>query len=99
MQFVEKMLYIVNFQQEYRYESDAKDRFDIIYRMLWIKYGDMKPTSNGDGFSFTDAHNNMVTITVHPGTSEGGQDFWYCNLTYYWGAGALIGVVKSLDEI
>ena len=99
MQFVEKMLYIVNFQQEYQYESAAKDRFDSIYRVLRIKYGDMKPTSNGNGFSFTDAHNNKVTIAVHPGTSKGGQDFWYCDLTYYCGAGALLRVMKTLNEI
>ena len=99
MQFVEKMLYIVNFQQEYLYESAANDRFDSIYQMLRMKYGDMKPTSNGNGFSFTDAHKNMVTITVHPGTSKGGQDFWYCDLTYYWGDGALLTYMKSLNEI
>ena len=99
MQFVEKMLYIVNFQQEYRDEYAAKDRFDSIYRMLRIKYGDMEPTSNGDGFFFTDTHSNMVTITVHPGTSKGGQDFWYCDLTYYCGAGAMLWEMKSLDEI
>lgn len=99
MQFVEKMLYIVNFQQEYRYESAANDRFESIYRMLRMKYGEMKTTSNGDGFTFTDAHKNMVTVTVHPGTSKGGQDFWYCDLTYYWGAGALLTYMKSLNEI
>ena len=99
MQFVEKMLYIVNFQQEFRYEADANDRFESIYRMLRMKYGEMKTTNNDDGFSFTDAHKNMVTITVHPGTSKGGQDFWYCDLTYYWGAGALLTYMKSLSEI
>lgn len=99
LQFVEKMLYIVNFEQEYKYESAANDRFNSLYGMLRMKYGEMQVTSDGNGYSFTDAHKNMVVIKVHEGTSKGGQDFWYCDLTYYWGAGALLTYMKSLNEI
>lgn len=99
MKFVEKMLYIVNFQQEYRKESDALCRFDSICSMLRMKYGDLESTDNGNTYSFTDAHYNTVSITVHYGTSEGGEDYWYCELTYCWGPGILINMAKSLDEI
>ncbi len=99
MEFVDKMLYIVNFQQEYNLESSATDRFESVYRMLRLKYGDMEVTQSGNGFSFTDANKNMVTVTVQPGTSRSGKSFWYCDLTYYWGAGAFLSTIKSLGEI
>lgn len=99
MQFVEKMLYIVSFQQEYNYESTANERFESIYRMLLMKYGEMEITKSSNGFSFTDAQKNMVTVTVHPGTSKSGREFWYCDLTYYWGAGTFLTVMKSFNEI
>ena len=97
--FVEDLLTRVNFQQEYKSETAAKSRFESIYSMLRMKYGDMVPNSNDDGFSFKDSATNMVSITVHPGTSKGGQEFWYCDLTYYFGGGMLIQYLKSLNEL
>lgn len=99
LHFVEKMLYIVNFQQEFRHETEAKKRFENVYRMLRAKYGEMEVTDSGDGFMFTDAHENMVSISVHLGTSKGGEEYWYCELSYGWGEGALLTFVKSLSEI
>ena len=99
MQFIEKMLYIVNFQQEYKYESSANDRFESIYRILRMKYGEMEVTKSGDGYTFTDSQKNMVTITVHKAPSKGGEEFWYCDLSYCWGEGALLNLMKSIYEI
>lgn len=99
MGFVEKMLSIVNFQQEFNSKSSAEARFESIYRVLRMKYGEMEPTSSGDGFKFSDSVKNAVIVTVHPGISRGGKDFWYCDLTYYWGGGVLLTYMKSLSEI
>lgn len=99
LDFVEKMLFIVNFQQEFRQEQEAKRRFENVYRMLRAKYGEMDVTDSGDGFMFTDAHKNMVSISLHLGTSKGGEEYWYCELSYCWGDGALLTYVKSLSEI
>ena len=90
---------IVNFEQEFKYEKDANERFESVYRMLRMKYGEMELTKKGDGFSFTDSHKNTVTITVGPGTAKSGRDFWYCDLTYYWGPGTLLHYMQSLEEI
>ena len=97
--FVEKMLYIVNFQQEHLHKSAADERMNAICQMLHTKYGEMKPTTDGDGFIFTDAEQNSVSIRVHLGTSSTGKEFWYCDLTYYWGAGSLLTYMKSITEI
>ncbi len=99
MSFVEDMFYRINFQQEFKTESAAKSRFDSIYGMLRVKYGEMEVNNEGDGFTYTDAATNVVSIRVHPGTSKSGQEFWYCDLSYCSGAGLLIMFLKSLNEI
>ena len=52
-----------------------------------------------DGFMFTDTENNKVSITIHLGTSKGGEDYWYCDLTYCWGEGIRLSYLKSINEL
>ena len=99
MRFVDEFLYVVNFQQEYKNEDLARKRFENIHSMLQVKYGDMKMTESEDGFIFTDAGDNKVSIAVHLGTSRGGEDYWYCELTYFWGGGILLNYLKSIHEL
>ena len=99
MSFVDELLYVVNFQQEFKHENLARKRFENIHSMLQVKYGDMKMTESENGFIFTDAEDNKVSITVHLGTSRGGEDYWYCELTYYWGGGILLNYLKSIHEL
>lgn len=99
MGFVDDFLYVVNFQQEFKDENLARKRFENIHSMLQVKYGDMERTESEDGFTFTDAKNNEVSITVYLATSKGGKDYWYCDLTYYWGEGLRLSYLKTINEL
>lgn len=99
MGFVDELLYIVKFQQEFKNEDYARKLFENVHRMLQVKYGDMEMTESEDGFTFTDAEGNKVSITVHLGPSKGGEDFWYCDLTYYWGEGLRLSYLKTINEL
>lgn len=97
--FVENMLSIVSFSQEYNNEEEAQSRFVSICRMLRMKYGELKPTEDGDGLYFTDEQKNTVAVFCHIGTARSGRSFWYCNLAYYWGPGSFLLGIKSMSEI
>lgn len=97
--FVDKMFYIINFEQEFKYESAAKDRMETLYKMLSLKYGDVHPTDDGKGYQFTDEAKNRVTVRAHQGTSKSGNDFWYCDLSYEWWEGVMVNIIKSYSDL
>lgn len=97
--FVDNKLYSVNFQNPFSKEASAKERFDSICKMLRTKYGELEPTNSGNGYQYADSDHNLVIISVSQGLSKGGKEYWYCELSYFWGAGLIVEYVKTLDEI
>ena len=97
MNFVKKKLYRVNFKQDYQYESEANERFRELYGTLRTKYGEMEVLEDGNGFIYVDDNKNWVFLRAHFGTSRGGREFWYCDLTYCWGEG-VFSYIQSIDD-
>lgn len=97
--FAEKRLYSVNFQNPFTNENAANERFQSVYKMLKSKYGEMETTSSGNGFQYVDSGHNLVIVSMNKGLSQGGKEYWYCELSYFWGPGLIVDYVKALNEI
>ena len=97
--FTKKYFFHINLQQEFNNENRAQQKYDRVRQMLETKYGYMIPLDNREGCKYVDGNMNSVVLSVGEGKSRIGATFWYCNLDYYCGAGALHAVLTTIDEM
>ena len=99
MRFVDDMLYGVYFHRRFANEDTANQFYDSFLRTLVLKYPEMAPMKNSEGYSYTDSRDNSVSFNVQFGTSKAGEEGWFCSLRYTFGAGAALNSVKAIDEL
>ena len=99
MRFTEDKLYDVVFNNRFDEEKPATNLYESLLTRLMIKYPNLEPLSNGEGYRYTDSKNNTVSLRIRYGTSRGGDTGWFCTLSYTNGEGSFLNTLKSIDEL
>lgn len=97
--FYDEILFVVSFEQDFTTEEEANEMFKMIYPLLILKYGNIGVADDRTYVSYIDEVTNMVSLSVESEKTIGGRTVWYCELTYFWGAGVAETYLKSVSEI